>query len=93
MPSTPHLDDSQVDLKSSLKDQQSQYDCLPCRLMGASAFMGLGAYTYISGTKQLRERELEIVRSGTALGMKARRGAILGLSLTMVGLGAYRMVN
>lgn len=31
-----------------------QTDCLPCRIVGATTFSGLGIYVYISGMSQLR---------------------------------------
>lgn len=42
---------------------------------------------------QLRQREAEILKSGSRVTMQARRMGILGLSATMVGLGVYRLVN
>ncbi|EME46250.1 hypothetical protein DOTSEDRAFT_127204 [Dothistroma septosporum NZE10] len=84
----------QIPIDDVLKAQQSQYDdCLPCRLMGSAAFTGLGIYTWHSGMKQLREREYEIVKSGTRFGVQARKGAILVTSAVMVGLGVYRLRN
>lgn len=43
--------------------------------------------------RQLRERDVEILRSGTRLGLGARRASIYVLSAALVGLGAYRLVN
>jgi len=43
--------------------------------------------------KQLREREVEIMRSGTRFGLGLRKWSIFGLSASLVGLGAYRLVN
>jgi hypothetical protein len=42
---------------------------------------------------QLREREAEILRSGSRVTMQARRLGIFGLSGVLVGLGVYRLVN
>ncbi|GAB7351526.1 hypothetical protein MBLNU459_g2166t1 [Dothideomycetes sp. NU459] len=94
-------------LNTVLAREQSQYDCLSCRVMGAylgrrraaaaantraSAFAGLGAYTYWSGHRQLRLREQEILRSGSGINMAARRLGITGIAAILVGLGAYRAV-
>ncbi|KAK4627355.1 hypothetical protein CLAFUW4_04686 [Fulvia fulva] len=92
-PSLKELKD-QTPLNDVLKEQTAQYDdCLPCRLMGSAAFTGLGIYTWHSGMKQLRERDYEIVKSGTRFGIQARKGAILVTSAVMVGLGVYRLRN
>jgi hypothetical protein len=42
---------------------------------------------------QLREREMEILKSGSRVTMQARRFGIFGLSSVLVGLGVYRLVN
>lgn len=81
-------------LSTSLSTQSQQYeDCTPCRLMGSAAFTGLGAYTYYSGRKQLKEREVEILRSGSRFGLAGRRMAVLGMSLGLVGVGAWRLID
>lgn len=58
-------------------------------LSGASAFIGLGAYTYWSGHRQLRLNEKQILNAGK-VGMAARSMGITGLAATLIGLGAYR---
>ncbi|KAF2767061.1 hypothetical protein EJ03DRAFT_161413 [Teratosphaeria nubilosa] len=80
-------------VKDVIAQQRADYDCTPCRLMGSLVFTGLGVYTYGSGMRQLREREMEILRSGTMFGMRVRRGSIYALSASLVGLGVYRLVN
>jgi hypothetical protein len=60
---------------------------------GSAAFTGLGIYSYASGMSQLKEREAEILRSGSRVTMQARRLGIFGLSGVLVGLGVYRLVN
>jgi len=60
------------------------------RLAGSAAFTGLGIYSYASGMSQLRQREMEILKSGSMFGMGPRRGAIMALSATLVGMGFYR---
>ncbi|KAF2857475.1 hypothetical protein K470DRAFT_195703, partial [Piedraia hortae CBS 480.64] len=76
-----------------LRQRASEYDCLPCRLMGSLAFTGLGIYTYASGRKQLNLRAEEIRRSGSRIGVMPRRLATLGLSASLVGIGVYRLIN
>ena len=95
MPSQPTLAELQKPLPvSEVQKQHQEYeDCTPCRLMGSAAFTGLGIYSYASGMSQLRQREAEILKSGSRVTMQARRMGILGLSATMVGLGVYRLVN
>ena len=56
---------------------------------GASAFAGLGAYTYWSGHRQLRLNEQQIVKAGR-INMAARSMGITGLAITLIGVGAYR---
>ena len=53
----------------------------------------MGIYSYASGMRQLRERNLEILKSGSRFGLGARKGAIYVLSASLVGMGAYRLVN
>ncbi|KAF1354839.1 hypothetical protein BDV97DRAFT_366063 [Delphinella strobiligena] len=80
------------DLNAVLARENAQYDCTSCRVMGASAFIGLGAYTYWSGHRQLRLNEQQIVRAGK-VNMAARRMGITGLAITLAGIGAYRAFN
>ena len=61
--------------------------------IGSATFTGLGIYSYASGMSQLREREMEIMKSGSRVTMQARRLGIFGLSSVLVGLGVYRLVN
>lgn len=82
-----------IKLDDVLSQQEKEYeDCTPCRLMGSAAFTGLGIYTYASGRKQLHEREVEILRSGSRFGMQARKASVLGMSAVLVGMGVYRLV-
>ncbi|CZT22387.1 uncharacterized protein RCC_08257 [Ramularia collo-cygni] len=91
-PSLPELEPP-INIKDALAEQRSDFDCLPCRLMGSTAFAGLGIYSYASGMKQLREREYEILKSGSKFGMRSRRAGIYAISATLVGLGVYRLQN
>jgi Domain of unknown function (DUF4536) len=68
-------------------------DCLPCRVTGAAAFIGLGAYSYFSGRAQLRQQEAKILKSGTMFGIRSRQIGITGIAMSLVSLGLYRLVN
>ncbi|KAK5164908.1 uncharacterized protein LTR77_009572 [Saxophila tyrrhenica] len=90
---TPDLPSSPA-LHTSLAHQNAQYnDCTSCRIMGSAAFTGLGFYTYYSGRKQLREREAEFLKAGSRFGVRVRKMMILGMSMGLVGLGAWRLVD
>lgn len=60
---------------------------------GASAFIGLGVYSYISGHSQLREQRARQLAEKSLLGLRARKASITGLAGVLVGLGVYRLVN
>ncbi|KAF1979325.1 hypothetical protein BU23DRAFT_549330 [Bimuria novae-zelandiae CBS 107.79] len=78
-------------LHEALKEDKAQFDdCTPCRVIGSSAFIGLGAYTYTSGHSQLKAQEAVIKRSKSMFGMASRRAAITGTSALLVGAGVYR---
>ena len=62
-------------------------------MAGATAFIGLGAYSYFSGKRQLQLREAAIKKSGSRFGMGSRRAGITGIALTFVGMGIWRLVN
>ncbi|KIX95313.1 uncharacterized protein Z520_08830 [Fonsecaea multimorphosa CBS 102226] len=68
-----------------------QQDCLSCRVLGSTAFVGLGGYTYFSGMQQLRARQKAIELSRSKYKYGSRQLGILSLSATLVGLGIYRM--
>jgi len=80
-------------LHSTLAKDRVGEDCLPCRVIGATAFIGLGAYSYVSGTYQLKQQQAKIIKSGSLLGVKSRQTGITGIALTLVGLGVWRLVN
>lgn len=93
-PSLPPLSQlNQPEPLSSTLARDKVEDCLPCRVTGAAAFIGLGAYSYFSGHAQLRQQEAKILKSGTRLGMKSRQIGITGIAMSLVGLGLYRLVN
>jgi len=68
-------------------------DCMPCRIMGATTFAGLGVFSYFSGQNQLQQQRAQIIKSGSMFGMKSRQAGITTISLTLVGLGFWRLVN
>ncbi|KXJ91011.1 hypothetical protein Micbo1qcDRAFT_234250 [Microdochium bolleyi] len=73
-----------------LKKDRSE-DCLPCRITGGSAFLGLAAYSYVSGTSQLRQQEAKILASGSRFGMRSRHFGIAATSAGLAWLGLYRL--
>lgn len=72
-----------------------KYDCLPCRVMGATVFCGLGTYAYFAGHYNLRSENAQRIQQGKAplRWLKARGGGVTGLAATLFGLGLYRLVN
>ncbi|KAJ1326577.1 DUF4536 domain-containing protein [Microdochium nivale] len=75
-----------------LLKQDRGEDCLPCRITGGTAFLGLAAYSYFSGTSQLRQQEAKILASGSRFGMGSRRFGIAATSAGLAWLGIYRML-
>ncbi|KAH8782571.1 hypothetical protein BGZ57DRAFT_925975 [Hyaloscypha finlandica] len=73
--------------------QDKVEDCLPCRITGAAAFMGLGVYSYFSGHSQLRAQQARILQSKSLFGLKSRQAGITGIALTLAGMGFWRLVN
>ncbi|KAH7082344.1 hypothetical protein FB567DRAFT_474780, partial [Paraphoma chrysanthemicola] len=77
--------------KEALKQDKAQFDdCTPCRIVGTATFLGLGAFTYVSGHSQLQANEAAVRASKSMFGMASRRAAITGTASVMVGLGVYR---
>ncbi|KAI8936641.1 hypothetical protein NX059_007040 [Plenodomus lindquistii] len=75
----------------ALKQDKAAYDdCTPCRIVGTATFLGLGAFTYVSGHSQLQANAAVIRASKSIFGMRSRQTAITGTSAVMVGLGLYR---
>lgn len=68
-------------------------DCLSCRVLGSTALVSLGGYTYFSGMKSLRERRQIIEMSKSKYKYGSRQLGILMLSGTLVGMGLYRTIN
>lgn len=59
--------------------------------IGAGAFIGLGAYTYLSGQAQLEQQRKMI--TGSRFGMQSRQAALTVMAFSLVGLGLYRLRN
>lgn len=61
---------------------------------GATAFIGLGAYIYLSGKNQLAQKAQVLARkNGTIGGLRGRMAGTILLSSSFVGMGLYRLVN
>ncbi|MCJ1425005.1 hypothetical protein MMC29_002893 [Sticta canariensis] len=80
-------------LQNVLREDMMKDDCLSCRLTGATALIGLGAYSYFSSKHQLQLREAAIKRSASKFGMRSRHAGISGIALSFVGMGLWRLVN
>ncbi|EUC45354.1 hypothetical protein COCMIDRAFT_36930 [Bipolaris oryzae ATCC 44560] len=77
--------------RQALKQDRAQFeDCTPCRVVGSATFLGLGAFTYVSGHSQIRANQAAIRASNSIFGVRSRHMAITGTSAVMVGLGIYR---
>lgn len=60
---------------------------------GASTLIGLGAYSYFSGQRQLRQQEAAILKSKSIFGIKSRKAGITGLAMGLAMMGMYRLAN
>jgi len=69
------------------------HDCPSCRITGSAAFIGLGAYTYIAGMRNLRKQEKLILKSPTKFKMGPRRLGVATMSASLLGLGLWRAFN
>ncbi|KAH9873291.1 hypothetical protein J1614_005689 [Plenodomus biglobosus] len=77
--------------KEALEQDRAQFDdCTPCRVVGTATFLGLGAFTYISGHSQIQANAAAIKASKSMFGIRSRRAAITATSAVMAGLGVYR---
>ncbi|KAL1840617.1 hypothetical protein VTJ49DRAFT_268 [Mycothermus thermophilus] len=79
-------------LEDLLKEDRGD-DCLPCKIVGGGAFLGLAAYSYYSGHSQLEQQKAKILASGSRFGMRSRSMAITGISLGLAWLGIWRLVK
>jgi hypothetical protein len=60
---------------------------------GGGAFLGLAAYSYLSGQSQLEKQKAKILASGSRFGMRSRSMGITGISLGLAWLGIWRLVK
>ncbi|KAL2115475.1 hypothetical protein VTJ04DRAFT_9730 [Mycothermus thermophilus] len=77
-------------LEDLLKEDRGD-DCLPCKLVGGGAFLGLAAYSYWSGHSQLEQQKAKILASGSRFGMRSRSMGITAISLSLAWLGLWRL--
>ncbi|KAI9780123.1 MAG: hypothetical protein M1816_003178 [Peltula sp. TS41687] len=94
-PSTPLPTVRTLDKPEKLRDLLAEDrgdTCMPCRMIGASAFIGVGVYSYFSGRYQLRQQEEAIRKSRSLFGMRSRRLGISGIAGVLVGMGIWRLV-
>ncbi|KAI1250927.1 hypothetical protein MGN70_007988 [Eutypa lata] len=82
--------DKPENLEELLKQDRGE-DCMPCRVVGGGAFLGLAAYSYWSGTTQLEQQRAKILASKSLLGMRSRRFGITATSLGLAWLGIWRL--
>jgi len=68
-------------------------DCLSCRVVGSTALVSLGGYTYYTGMKNLKAQRKVIEMSKSKYKYGSRQLGILTLSATLVGMGLYRTFN
>ncbi|KAK1762376.1 hypothetical protein QBC33DRAFT_552053 [Phialemonium atrogriseum] len=87
-----HSLDKPEKLQDLLKQDRGD-DCLPCKIMGGGAFLGLAAYSYISGQAQLERQRAQIISSKSMFGMRSRKLGITGISLALVWVGLWRLVK
>ena len=57
---------------------------------GSGAFLGLAAYSYLSGMSQLDRQRTAILQSKSVFGMRSRRLGITGISLGLLWMGLWR---
>ncbi|KAK3937919.1 hypothetical protein QBC46DRAFT_293390 [Diplogelasinospora grovesii] len=87
-----HALDKPEKLEDLLKQDRGD-DCLPCKVVGGGAFLGLAAYSYFSGQSQLEKQRAKIIASKSMFGMRSRSLAITGISLGLAWLGIWRLVK
>jgi len=79
-------------LDNLLKQDRGE-DCLPCKIVGGGAFLGLAGYSYLSGTSQLEKNKAQIIAKRSMFGMRSRKLGITGISLGLAWLGIWRLVT
>ncbi|KAL2263786.1 hypothetical protein VTK26DRAFT_5078 [Humicola hyalothermophila] len=87
-----HVLEKPEKLEDILREDRGD-DCLPCRIVGGGAFLGLAAYSYLSGQSQLEKQRAKILASGSRFGMRSRSMGITGISLALAWLGLWRLTK
>ncbi|KAI4863074.1 hypothetical protein F4820DRAFT_428241 [Hypoxylon rubiginosum] len=82
--------DKPEDLKELLKQDRGD-DCTPCRVIGGGAFLGLAAYSYLSGQRELEKNRAQIIAKKAMFGMRSRRFGIAATSMGLAWLGIWRL--
>ncbi|KAL1881448.1 hypothetical protein VTK73DRAFT_3966 [Phialemonium thermophilum] len=85
-----HALDKPERLDDLLKQDRGD-DCLPCKVIGGGAFLGLAAYSYLSGQAQLERQRAKILQSNSMFGMRSRKLGITGISLALAWMGLWRL--
>ncbi|KAJ4395989.1 hypothetical protein N0V93_000205 [Gnomoniopsis smithogilvyi] len=90
---TPSLTslDKPVKANDIIRQEQREYDCMPCRVVGATAFIGLAGYSYWEGMRQLEVNRAKIIKSKSMIGMRPRKVGLAGISLGLFWMGIYRL--
>lgn len=81
----PSQKSSYITLRKSLLDCSYK--------LGASAFLGLGVYSYVSGQSQLQKRKATIDRNSSIFKLRARQTGITGVATVLMGMGVWRLIN
>ncbi|KAH8670954.1 hypothetical protein BX600DRAFT_509675 [Xylariales sp. PMI_506] len=87
---TPHKLDKPEKLDDLLRADRGD-DCLPCRVVGGGAFLGLAAYSYISGNSQIEKQRAKILASNSMFGIRSRKMGIAVSSMGLAWLGIWRL--
>jgi hypothetical protein len=72
---------------------QADPSCDTNETPGGGAFLGLAAYSYLSGTSQLEQNRAQIMAKKSMFGMRSRKLGIAGISLGLAYLGIWRLVK
>jgi len=62
-------------------------------VLGGTAFIGLGAYTYWEGQKQLSLKQTQIKLKTARIGLGPRKIGLAGISAGLAWMGVYRIFS
>ena len=62
-------------------------------LVGSGTFLGLAAYSYVSGMSQLEKQQAKILQSNSMFGMRSRKLGIAGISFGLLWIGVWRALK